>query len=550
MKKKIIVILLVVVILSVASVCGWISYKNMKEEKRIVSEIKKSYSQYVKIKKDSKIYNKEKEQIGKISKGFEIELDNLKISSSSDNYFKIADTNYYVYYKDVEKTKEISKDEIPTNYITFNKNINTEDKTNFYSNGNLVLTVSDKINLPLLYSDSDYYYTEYINKIVALKKDEASLVDSQNTDEKESEYISIINFNNIKDQNTCNNNSCLEPDKIKEFINVIKENNYYPISISDYEKWSNGNIRLKENAVLLTTNNESEALNNLNNELGTNIQVTTSNVNFKFINSNGKSLREDTIDSLPRYNVRTYTTVDDIKKMLLGEDIIEPEPVIVSQSQQKIPVLNYHFFYEGDEYCNESICLEIGKFREQLNYLRDNGFKTLTMEEFRAWMYGEIDLPEKSVLITVDDGAKGTGAHNGNRLIPILEEYNMHATLFLISGWWDISNYQSPNLTVQSHTFDMHQYGSCGKGQLICASKEEAIADLRKSLEIVKDNTSFCFPFYNYSDTAIQAVKEVGFKMAFVGGNRKASRSDDKFKIPRYPIYDSTSLSQFIDIVN
>lgn len=547
MKKKNIIILLVVVSLALLVVLVGISYKNMKEEKKIVLEISKSYNKYVKLNKDSKIYNKNKKEVGKISKGYEIELEKTKIRSSSDAYFKISNTNYYVYYKDVEKVKEISKNEISNNYIPFNKNITTKDKTKFYNN-DLVLTINDKINLPLLYFDNDYYYAEYIGQIVALKKDEASLVDNQNTEEKESEHISIINFSNIKDQNTCNNTGCLEPDKIKEYISVIKENNYYPISIGDYEKWSNGNVRLKENAVLLTTNSESDTLNSLNSELGANIQVITNAVNFKFVNTNQTTLRETSMDALPRYNVRTATTSEDIKKMLLGEEI--KNPITAQQTNQRIPVLNYHFFYEGDEYCNESICLEINKFREQLNYLRDNGFKTLTMEEFRAWIYGEIDLPEKSVLITIDDGAKGTGAHNGNRLIPLLEEYNMNATLFLISGWWDISNYQSPNLTVQSHTFDMHQYGSCGRGQLICASKEEAIADLRKSLEIVKDDTSFCFPFYNYSDTAIEAVKEVGFKLAFIGGNRKASRSDDKYKIPRYPIYDSTTLSQFINIVN
>ena len=31
--------------------------------------------------------------------------------------------------------------------------------------------------------------------------------------------------------------------------------------------------------------------------------------------------------------------------------------------------------------------------------------------------YGEIELPARSVLITIDDGALGTGTHNGNKLI-------------------------------------------------------------------------------------------------------------------------------------
>ena len=126
----------------------------------------------------------------------------------------------------------------------------------------------------------------------------------------------------------------------------------------------------------------------------------------------------------------------------------------------------------------------------------------------------------------------------------------MHATLFLIAGWWDIENYRSNNLDIQSHTYDMHNYGTCGKGQLICASYEEAKADLQKSIDVIKDNTAFCYPFYNYSDTAIKAVKDVGFKLAFESGNVKATRKNDKYKVPRYSILSDTTLEEFKSKVN
>ena len=76
-------------------------------------------------------------------------------------------------------------------------------------------------------------------------------------------------------------------------------------------------------------------------------------------------------------------------------------------SNGKVAVLNYHFFYDpNEEVCGDGNCEDVNEFRRQLDYLRDNNFKTLTMEEFRNWMYGVIEIPEKSVLITVDDGAK------------------------------------------------------------------------------------------------------------------------------------------------
>ena len=241
--------------------------------------------------------------------------------------------------------------------------------------------------------------------------------------------------------------------------------------------------------------------------------------------------------------------MDNLLKMANGEDVYEEAPNIYDG--QGIAVLNYHFFYDPNEdSCDESICLVVSKFREHLEYLKNNGYKTLTMEEFTRWMYGEIYLPEKSVLITIDDGAKGTGKHNGNKLIPLLEEYKMHATLFLITGWWDRENYRSDYLDVQSHTNNMHQYGPCGRGELNCATYDEAMADLKQSLTIVDNRNSFCFPFYMSSDTSIRAVKDAGFRIAFGGGNVKAKRTNNKWLIPRYPIQSSITLNQFINIVN
>ena len=220
---------------------------------------------------------------------------------------------------------------------------------------------------------------------------------------------------------------------------------------------------------------------------------------------------------------------------------------------QKIPVLNYHFFYKDkSEKCNQNICLQVDKFKEQLKYLKDNGFYTVTMQEFVDWMYGEIDLPQKSVLITIDDGNFGTSINNGNHLIPALEEYKTYATIFIVSGWYASYEYPSDYLDVQSHTHKLHVEGKNCKyrSKVNCVSYDELLNDLKMSIASVDNANSFCFPYYEYTDTSIKAVKDAGFKLAFVGDWRKASRNDNKYKIPRYPIYDDTSLTTFKNLVN
>ena len=86
--------------------------------------------------------------------------------------------------------------------------------------------------------------------------------------------------------------------------------------------------------------------------------------------------------------------------------------------------------------------------------------------------------------------------------------------------------------------------------QLNCATLDEAKADLQKSLDVIGNKDSFCFPFYYYSDTSLQAVKEMGFRIAFVGGNRKATRNNNKYLIPRYPILSDITLQQFISKIS
>ena len=267
-----------------------------------------------------------------------------------------------------------------------------------------------------------------------------------------------------------------------------------------------------------------------------------------------KVVVEDNIDNKTEGEYEVKYTVEDSsgnKEIITRKVKVEKKPTI---HRPGVAVLNYHFFYGDGESCGAGICLHTSKFEEHLKYLTDNGYKTLTMEEFRAWIYGEIEIPEKSVLITIDDGAMGTGTHNGNKLIPLLEKYHVHATLFLITGWWSINNYQSAYLDIESHTNDMHTESYCSGvtrgAKMLCLSHDEVINDLKTSISITGSTKAFCYPFYAYNEAAIQEVKEAGFKLAFAGGNYKATRSSNKYAIPRFAVQSNITLDKFISYIS
>ena len=248
----------------------------------------------------------------------------------------------------------------------------------------------------------------------------------------------------------------------------------------------------------------------------------------------------------------TYKVSDSSNNESIKERVVKvvTRPIV---HKDGVAVLNYHFFYQGAD-IGDANCMNIEKFESHLKYLKDNDYKALTMEEFKKWMYGEIEIPQKSVLITIDDGAMGTGKHNGNLLIPALEKYQMHATLFLITGWWAKSNYESDYLDIESHTHDMHTEKYCEGvtrgAKMLCLSKEEVLNDLRLSIATTGSDTAFCYPFFAYNNQAIENLKEAGFKLGFAGGGRKATRSSNKYAIPRFQITKNITLDQFINIIS
>lgn len=236
---------------------------------------------------------------------------------------------------------------------------------------------------------------------------------------------------------------------------------------------------------------------------------------------------------------------------------IKPQPKLPSLDAKatSIAVLNYHFFNKAPKGSTSGgNTMSIYNFEEELEWLNDNGYKTLTMEEYRAWMYGEIELPARSVLLTVDDGWTGTGRANGNLLIPALEKYNAHATLFWITRAYARSDFESPNLDIESHTYNMHDENVCtgvSRGaKMLCLTDEEVKEDLKTSIEMAGSSIAFCYPFYAYTAHSKALVQEAGFKLAFAGGEYKSTRNSDKFAIPRYHMYNSTTLDQFIKMVS
>lgn len=237
------------------------------------------------------------------------------------------------------------------------------------------------------------------------------------------------------------------------------------------------------------------------------------------------------------------------------EDIVN---VIDNSNEQRekansIRVVAYHAFYDKDEpsekWCRTSICHSTEQIEEHSKYISENSYFTLTMNELEMFIDGKINIPKKSVVITIDDGLLA------ERGIAILAKYKLNATVFLITSYYTPSNYvEYEYIEFHSHGHNIHNVGQCPGGQgggIKCLNKTDLLNDLNTSRGLLNNSTVFCYPFYEYNDYAISVLKESGFTMAFAGflGDGRVRVNTNKYLIPRYTIYNDTTVNEFANII-
>ena len=358
--------------------------------------------------------------------------------------------------------------------------------------------------------------------------------------------ISIIYYKNIGD---CDRDTCIDYDLFNLQMMELKSQGYHTISLDEFMDWRDGKAKIEDKSVLLLLqyNYERETIDQYLNLYGFKIYTFEDYLpSFKGLLK--QATKNDDINNIPVYLAKNTLDVNEFTKYIEGTN--EVKEFDMSETATEIPVLNYHFLYETYSDCGEGICFDVKEFEKELDYLNKNGYKTLTMDEFVKWKYGEIELPKKSVLITFDDGGFGTSDLTRNYLINALEKYDAHATLFLITGFWNMENYISPYLDVQTHTHDLHKTGSCGTYAMACVTEEEILNDFKTSLKSIKDTKSFAYPFYYYNDHVINVLKELDIKVAFVGGQYKAKRNCNNYLIPRFVIMNGLTLEEFKEYLN
>jgi peptidoglycan/xylan/chitin deacetylase (PgdA/CDA1 family) len=223
---------------------------------------------------------------------------------------------------------------------------------------------------------------------------------------------------------------------------------------------------------------------------------------------------------------------------------------------QRLPVLLYHHLLPRQQITTDNAFIAAAEdFEAHMKYLYENGYSTVTLAELRSFLFDKKPLPEKSVMITFDDGYYS----NIMYAYPVLKEYGFTAVIFLITrnagnappltpkpgdliphalmeGTLDVFEYAT-------HTHDMHTMVQ-GKSLLARASHADIVADITESLNWVSNTFALAYPHGQTNDTVISAAKEAGMEMAFAITHGYVRMNSDPFRLHRFVVYQSTTLER------
>ena len=111
-------------------------------------------------------------------------------------------------------------------------------------------------------------------------------------------------------------------------------------------------------------------------------------------------------------------------------------PCTVAQAapQPKLTILSYHEIAEGNDALVPTYTVTPTNFVRQMDWLKNNGYHFVGMNDVLADYAGKKPLPENAVLITFDDGYRSVYVH----AFPILKLFNAPAVVALVGKWMEV----------------------------------------------------------------------------------------------------------------
>lgn len=203
-----------------------------------------------------------------------------------------------------------------------------------------------------------------------------------------------------------------------------------------------------------------------------------------------------------------------------------------------LPVVMYHSVTPDTQ---STYRVTAAQFEEDLRYLAEHGYETVSAADLIAYTEGRGTLPAHPVMLTFDDGFY----NNLSIVLPLLEEYDMCAVVSAVGIYTDETapddphndNYsyltwedmnallESGRVEIGNHTYDLHSMGDRAGCSIRYGEDPEAYAamlreDLARLQSRMQEQTgtapiAFAYPYGYICRESVPVLKELGIRCTF-----------------------------------
>lgn len=201
------------------------------------------------------------------------------------------------------------------------------------------------------------------------------------------------------------------------------------------------------------------------------------------------------------------------KEKLPATEVQSPTQVF----KVSVPIVLYHYIgYNNDSKDTLRTKMTVGTdvFKEQMKYLAENDYKTLTLDDLRLALTNRQEIPKKSLILTFDDGYRDFYTN----AFPVLKKYRLKAINFVpaehLNRSGNLTDSQLKEISdskiveIGAHTLN-HVY-------LKGLEKNKAWREISESKRVLEAKTGrpvkyFAYPYGVFSSETIEMVKKAGF---------------------------------------
>lgn len=221
-----------------------------------------------------------------------------------------------------------------------------------------------------------------------------------------------------------------------------------------------------------------------------------------------------------------------------------------------VPILMYHNIkdFEDESEASElqlAWTVKETAFKEQMKYLRDNGWHSISVQELVGYFSGAT-LPPKPVVISMDDAWISLQT----RAWPVFQETGLRPVVYVVAEFptygedylnWD----QLRELVAEGMIVGCHSYTHASLYELSAEDLRHEVYDARDEIEaqLGVELDTFSYPFGAYGDATVAEVEAAGFTSAVTLNPVGYQDPTDPFRLNRLQVDYHMTMDQFIETV-